>query len=122
MPVFERSTVSGTVEAGASELHGIDRCRAGIGDGYDLPPEAQRCRRLLQTSEGGFLTLFRAQNSRVANSEGDENDGSLYPGDFRWFCKNVTGLPSSLFFHSFMECALSAGRLPGRRHRSAIIS
>ena len=86
MPVLERSTVSEAVEAGSSELHGIDRCRAGIGDGYDLPPEAQRCRRLLQTSEGGFYTLFRAQKSRVENSEGEyrgyydeceENDGSL---------------------------------------------
>ena len=86
MPVLERSTVSEAVEAGSSELHGIDRCRAGIGDGYDLPPEAQRCRRLLQTSEGGFFTLLRVQKSHVENSEGeyrgyyhegDENDGSL---------------------------------------------
>ena len=83
MPVLERSTVSGTVEAGSSELHGIDRCRAGIGDGYDLPTEAQRRRRLLQTSEGGFFTLFRAQKSRVENSEG-EYRGCYHEGDVNY--------------------------------------
>jgi len=123
VPVLERSTISEAVEADAMVNFTVSTYvvpvlatamtyprRLSVADVSTRPPRVASL--LFSELKSPVSRTAKAMRTIAVSS----------PVIPRWFCKNVTGLPSSLFLHSFMECSLSAGRLPGRRHRSAIIS
>ena len=132
LPVVDRSTDSDAVDAGArlnfmrstavfaaleSAITSPRRLKV-----YDVSCRPPRAASLLFSELKNPVLSTANAKTEATTTKAMRTMAVSRPVIPRWLCKKLSVLIIGLFFNAVMECLLSAGRLPGQHHRSAIIS